>query len=139
MHVIELVADNCNVLTAVVNVPLVNVALDAVVEPITPGAANVAPFNEEAFKLATLVVDAITNGAVPVATVDVICPVWDAVVNAPVDGVVAPILILFNADIVEPNATAVAPIVILLFVNPVLGIPVKLVPTNVGAAPLFIF
>ena len=46
--------------------------------PIGPGTANVAPLNEEAFKLATLVVEVTVNGAVPVATVEVILvPVID--------------------------------------------------------------
>ena len=92
-----------------------------VVPPIVPGDANVVPFNDDAFKLGTFVVDAITNGAVPVATVLVICPeaeivvklhpdvklpdvklpdapvnapVAESVVNAPVEGVVAPIVVL---------------------------------------------
>ena len=42
----------------------------AVVVPMAPGAAKVAPPRDEAFRLATLVVDATINGAVPVATVD---------------------------------------------------------------------
>jgi hypothetical protein len=51
---------------------VVNAPLPAVVLPIEPGDANVAPFKLLAFKLATLVVDVIENGAVPVANVDVI-------------------------------------------------------------------
>ena len=43
----------------------------AVPLPIGPGAAKVAPLSELAFKLATLVVEATTNGAVPVETVEV--------------------------------------------------------------------
>ena len=39
--------------------------------PIAPGAANVAPPRDAALRLATWVVDATTNGAVPVVTVDV--------------------------------------------------------------------
>lgn len=39
--------------------------------PIVPGLAKVAPFREEAFKLATLVVEETTNGAVPVEIVEV--------------------------------------------------------------------
>ena len=50
---------------------VVNAPVEAVVEPIAPGAANVAPFKEDAFKLATFVVDDTTNGAVPVDTVEV--------------------------------------------------------------------
>jgi len=56
--------------------------------PNGPGAAKVAPFKLLAFKLATLVVDATVNGAVPVATVEV------TVVKRPVDAVVAPMLVL---------------------------------------------
>ena len=65
-----------------------NAPLLAVVPPIAPGAANVAPFKLAAFKLATLVVDATVNGAVPVAIVEV------TVVKRPVDAVVAPMLVL---------------------------------------------
>ena len=64
----------------VVKAPVLAVPL-----PIAPGAANVAPPNELAFKLATTVVEATVNGAVPVAMVDSI------VVNFPVLGAVAPI------------------------------------------------
>jgi len=53
---------------------VVKAPVEAVPEPIGPGAAKVAPFKEEAFKLATLVVDATTNGAVPVARVEVNWP-----------------------------------------------------------------
>jgi hypothetical protein len=73
-------------------VPMVELPLDVrvvkapvpgVVLPIGPGAAKVAPFRELALRLATLVVEAITNGAVPVARVEVICPLAEMVVNAP--------------------------------------------------------
>ena len=40
------------------------------VVPMAPGLAKVAPFNELAFKLVTLVVEETVNGAVPVVTVD---------------------------------------------------------------------
>jgi hypothetical protein len=56
----------------VLAVKVVKVPAAAVPPPIVPGAAKVAPFKEEAFKLATLVVEATTNGAVPVARVEVI-------------------------------------------------------------------
>lgn len=85
--------------TAPVAVNVVNAPVLAVPEPIEPGAANVAPFNDEAFKFATLVVDATVNGAVPVAIVDVI------VVNLPVEAVVAPIV---APSIVPPLITGVA-------------------------------
>jgi succinate-acetate transporter protein len=64
---------------------VVNTAVDATLEPIAPGLANVAPFKLLAFKLATLVVDATVNGAVPVVAVLVI------VVKRPVLAVVEPI------------------------------------------------
>jgi hypothetical protein len=48
---------------------VVNAPVLAVPDPIAPGAANVAPFRLLAFRLATLVVEATVNGAVPVATV----------------------------------------------------------------------
>jgi hypothetical protein len=53
-------------------VKVVNAPDPGVPEPIEPGAAKVAPFKDEALRLATLVVDETTNGAVPVDTVDVI-------------------------------------------------------------------
>jgi hypothetical protein len=49
---------------------VVNAPVPAVPLPIAPGAANVAPPRDEAFRLATLVVDVTVNGAVPIATVD---------------------------------------------------------------------
>ena len=64
----------------------------AVVLPILPGDPNVAPLNVDAFKFATLVDDAIVNGAVPVDKVEVITPVAEIVVKEPVDAIVLPIL-----------------------------------------------
>jgi hypothetical protein len=49
---------------------VVNAPVDAVVLPMAPGAANVAPLRELALRLGMLVVLATTNGAVPVATVE---------------------------------------------------------------------
>ncbi len=72
---------------------VVKAPVEAVPDPIAPGAAKVAPFKELAFKLATLVVEAITSGAVPVARVEVICPVAEMVLKAPVEAVVAPIAV----------------------------------------------
>ena len=70
---------------------VVKAPVPGVPEPIGPGAAKVAPFSEEAFRLATLVVEAITSGAVPVVTVEVIWPEAETVVKAPEAAVVAPI------------------------------------------------
>lgn len=58
-------------LMVLVVVKVVKAPVEAVVEPIAPGAAKVAPFKELAFKFATLVVEATENGAVPVARVEV--------------------------------------------------------------------
>lgn len=69
----------------VVNDPAAGVPL-----PIAAGAANVAPFNNAAFRFATFVVDATVNGAVPVARVLVIAPVALIVVAATGRGVVLP-------------------------------------------------
>jgi hypothetical protein len=69
---------------------VVNAPVPAVVEPIAPGEAKVAPFKLEAFRLATFVVEATVKGAVPVVSVEVITPVAEMVVNAPVLAVVAP-------------------------------------------------
>jgi hypothetical protein len=49
----------------------VNAPVDATVDPIGPGLANVAPLKEEAFKFGIFVVDETTNGGVPVDTVEV--------------------------------------------------------------------
>ena len=51
-----------------------------------------------------------TNGAVPIAKVEVICPVADTVVNAPLEGVVAPTVPL-NALPVSVSADAVPPVI----------------------------
>ena len=60
----------------------------------------------DAVKLITGVVDATTKGAVPVTSVDVICPEALIVVNLPVDAVVAPMVV---PSIVPPvTATALA-------------------------------
>lgn len=79
--------------TEVLAVTVVKVAAPAEPEPMVPGEAKVAPFKDEAFKLATLVVEAMTNGAVPVDTVDVIWPeAVTVVVPTPVAPVIAPLL-----------------------------------------------
>lgn len=51
---------------------VVNAPAAGVPPPIAPGAANVAPPKDEALRFATLVVEATTSGAVPVAMVEVI-------------------------------------------------------------------
>ena len=70
-------------------VRVVKAPLPAVVEPMDPGAAKVAPPRELAFKLATFVVLETTKGAVPVATVLVNCPdtLREVPVAAPITGV----------------------------------------------------
>jgi hypothetical protein len=57
--------------TEVLAVRVLKVPAAAVPPPMAPGAAKVAPLSELAFRLATLVVEAITSGAVPVETVEV--------------------------------------------------------------------
>jgi succinate-acetate transporter protein len=73
--VVELIVSGAvpvdTVLTSVLAVAVVKVPAAAVVLPIAPGDANVAPFKELAFKLATFVVEVTVNGAVPVATVQI--------------------------------------------------------------------
>ena len=66
-----------DVITSEVEI-VVNAADPAVVLPILPGLLNVAPFNVEAFKFATLVDDETVNGAVPVDTVLVMTPLEDS-------------------------------------------------------------
>lgn len=58
---------------APVALSVVNAPVPGVPEPMAPGAAKVAPFKLLAFKLATLVVEATENGAVPVARVKTSC------------------------------------------------------------------
>jgi len=81
-----------------------------------------------AFRLATCVVLATTKGAVPVATVDVIAPEADTVVNAPVVAVVAPTVPLMLIDAVPVKLVTV----------PLLGVP-KAPPltTKAPAVPVF--
>ena len=69
---------------------VVNSPVEAVVEPIGPGLANVAPLREDAFKFGIFVVDDTTNGGVPVITVEVNWPVTerDVPVAAPITGVI---------------------------------------------------
>ena len=76
----------------VTDVILVNAPVLAVVLPIDPGLANVAPPNVDEFKFATWVVLATVNGAVPVDKVLVITPVAEIVVKAPDPAVILPIL-----------------------------------------------
>ncbi len=67
----------------------------------------------DAVRFAIAVVDAITSGAVPVATVEVTCPVNDPVVKAPVLGVVAPMAALLMPVIVKiaaPTPPAAIPV-----------------------------
>lgn len=59
---------------------VVKMAVFGVVEPIAQGIAQVQPLSSAALRLFTCVVDATTNGDVPVATVDVSCPEKDPVV-----------------------------------------------------------
>ena len=66
-----------------------------------------------AVKLATAVVDATVNGAVPVATVEVMTPDAEMVVNAPVVAVVAPTVPLMLMEAVPVRLVTV----------PLLGVP----------------
>ena len=120
--------------------------LDAVVAlPALPAVA--------AFKLATWVVLETTNGAVPVATVLVICPDALTVVNAPVVGVVAPTVPLILMDAVPvrfvtvpllgvPNApplTTNAPALPVLTANAVATpVPNPLTPVEIGKPVAFV-
>jgi len=67
----------------------VKTPVDAVLFPMAPGAAKVAPLKEEALRLATLVVLLTTSGAVPVATVEINCSLTLRLVPvaAPITGV----------------------------------------------------
>ena len=73
-----------------VTIPEAAIVVAAVPDPMAPGFAKVFPLSKDAFKLATFVVDATVNGAVPVARVLVMTPEADTVVKVPVDGVVPP-------------------------------------------------
>ena len=68
---VNAVAEAAVIVSVLEVVKLVKAPVLAVPLPIAPGAANVAPLSEEALRLATLVVEVTTNGAVPIATVDV--------------------------------------------------------------------
>jgi hypothetical protein len=94
-----------------------------VLPPIAPGAAHVLPKSCEALRLVTAVVLATTNGAVPVVTVEVICPLALMVVNAPAAATVppiaggeakravmpAPLTVLVAESVVNAPAAAVVP------------------------------
>ena len=82
-----------------------------------------------AFRFATCVVLETVNGAVPVATVEVITPEAEMVVNAPVGGVVAPTVPLMLIDAVPVRLVTV----------PDDGVP-KAPPftTNEPAVPMFV-
>ena len=83
------VLDELSVVPEVLKV--VKEPLDGVVPPILPGDAKVDPPSKDAFKFATAVVLATTNGAVPLATVLFITPLAPMVVKDPVDAAVPPI------------------------------------------------
>lgn len=79
--------------------PVVSIS-DCAVPPMTPGEANVAPESDEALRLATLVVLVTTSGAVPMARVDVSCPVTLRLVPvaAPITGVTSVGLVIVQPD-----------------------------------------
>ena len=89
-----------------VTIPEAAIVVAAVPDPIAPGLANVFPFRLDAFKLATFVVDATVNGAVPVEIVLVKTPDADIVVNAPELATVLPM---------EPGLANVLPFNVLAF------------------------
>jgi hypothetical protein len=79
------------------------------------------------FRLATTVVEATTNGAVPVVSVEVIWPLALRVVKAPEEGVPPPIAPGEGSDDVEPpRDTEVPATVIAEFASPALvNVPVN--------------
>ena len=82
-----LVVEPVAMVEAPLEVRVVKAPVEAVPEPIGPGAANVAPERDEAFKLATLVVEVMMSGAVPVAIVEVswVPEIVEATVSAPAE------------------------------------------------------
>jgi hypothetical protein len=74
-----------------VTIPLADIVVAAVPDPIAPGFKKVNPFTLEALRLATFVLEEIVNGLVPDAKVLVITPDVEIVVKAPELGVVLPI------------------------------------------------
>ena len=66
-----LVVEPVAIVEAPLEVRVVKAPVPGVPEPIGPGAAKVAPERDEAFRLATLVVEVTTRGAVPVEMVEV--------------------------------------------------------------------
>jgi hypothetical protein len=103
-----------NVPDSVVAESVVKAPVDAVPLPIGPGAANVAPLRDDAFRFGTLVVLVTTRGGVPIATVDVNCPVTLRLVPvaAPIDGVVSVILVAARplGRVVPNEGMPVAPV-----------------------------
>jgi len=102
---------------------VVNAPEPAVVEPIEPGEAKVAPLKLEALRFATFVVDATVSGAVPV--VMVLC----TVVNTPVVGVVAPTVPFKGPEKPSAVMTLAAMVVLALFL---MSLPVT--PSKVAMA-----
>lgn len=109
---------------ASVYVSVVNTPVDATLDPIAPGLANVAPPKLLAFKLATLVVDATINGAVPVVTVLV------TVVKRPVLAVVEPIAGGLTKLNVPPSVKLPVLVTVPVKVNP-FTVPVPLTEVTV--------
>ncbi len=129
---------------------VVNVPAAAVPPPIAPGLANVAPLREEAFRFATLVVLETANGAVPVDTVEVNCPLTLRLVPvaAPITGVtnvglmlitnVEPVPVCDPTDVAFPTEVMtpvrLALVVTVPAVNPA-AVPEQFVRTPLAGVP----
>jgi hypothetical protein len=97
-------------------VRVVKAPVPGVPEPMAPGAAKVAPFKEEALRLATLVVEAMVNGAVPVDTVEVMTPEAERVVTP----LTAPVVPTVKAEeLMEKVSSLELPMAIVLAATPV--------------------
>ncbi len=120
-------------------VRVVKAPVEAVPEPIGPGAAKVAPLSELAFKLATLVVEATTNGAVPVARVEVSWPLRPIVVmpdKAP-ELMIRPLMVLVAVGPLKTPAEVMVPLPVVEILPEVEMVPSS-VMVNLETPPDFI-
>jgi hypothetical protein len=117
----------------VVKAPVLGVPL-----PMGPGAAKVAPLSDEAFKFATFVVEVTTNGAVPVARVEVICPEAFIVVipdNAPAL-IINPFIVSTLVGPLNAPAEVIVPVLVVeIFPGVVIFPEVKVTPVAPVMAP----
>ena len=109
-----------------------NLPLPAVVDPILPGVAKVAPPRKEALRLATVVVEATTKGAVPEERVEVNCPLILIVVIPDK----APELIIKELMVFVVIAAVIAPAVVTVKLVKLIKLVPAVVPERIVSQPV---